>query len=422
MATIKYFIRPGKKNPTSIYVRFKSGNEVDQTAKSGIHVRKENWSAGSQLLKQRAEISNKDTLNDKLKEIRLHIENEFNEVHDKSDPGKDWLKTTIEKYHTPEKFDEGVISLFSYVENFIKKSTTRINPKSGKPVSYKMRREYERTFYYIKAFCEEQNKEYDFVHMDLGFYQEFTEFLQKKGLAVNTIGKKIQTLKIFLNAAKDEGKNPYDRYRSRRFVAITEESDTIYLTEDELAKIAATDFSERPALERVRDLFIIGCWTGVRFSDLHKINPDNIKGDWIRIKQAKTGNKVDIPVSPIVLEIIDKYDGTLPKPISNQKFNEALKKVALLSEINDKAQKTITKGGITRTKAYLKWQLVTTHTARRSFATNLYKRRFSSRLIMKITGHKTEKSFLSYIRATDDDDKQMFMEKWREEKMHIKVV
>lgn len=262
----------------------------------------------------------------------------------------------------------------------------------------------------------------DFKDIDMDFYHEFVEFLQKqeKKLAVNTIGKKIQTLKIFLNAASEEKKNYYTAYKSKKFVALSEESDSISLNEQELDTLYKHDYSKDPHHERVRDLFLVGCWTGCRFSDISQITAESISEGFIHLKQFKTGKRVVIPLHPVVTAIINKYKGNLPELISNQKFNLALKDIGKDVKFNQTVYKTITKGGMKTQTIKSKWALLTTHTARRSFATNLYKSGFPSISIMAITGHTTEKSFLKYIKVTPDEHARKLQEHW--DNRHLKVV
>jgi integrase len=307
-----------------------------------------------------------------------------------------------------------------------------------------MQREYEATFKHLKNYATEKNKVIDFKDIDITFYDDFIQYLQesspikptrskkidpdKQGdkktergkLAVNTIGKKIQTLKTFLNAATDEKLNNYDAYKSKKFVKLSEESESIYLNESDLEKLYKKDFKDRPGLERVRDLFLVGCWTGCRFSDISQITPESISEGFIHLKQYKTGEKVIIPLHPVVTAILNKYDGRLPETISNQKFNKALKEVAKEAEINEMTHKAITKGGVKVSTAHKKSDLVTSHTARRSFATNLYKSGFPSLSIMAITGHKTEDSFLKYIKVTPNEHAKKLQLHW--DSQHLKVV
>ncbi len=282
-----------------------------------------------------------------------------------------------------------------------------------------MVREYERTFHYLKGFAEHEKRNIDFSDIVLDFYHDFIGYLQSLNLAQNTIGKKIQTLKIFLNAATDAGVNTNMAFKSHRFTAINEESESIYLNDTELATLFELDLGKDVRLERVRDLFLVGCWTGLRFSDWNKVTPSNITNGNLKLKQQKTGGAVLIPLHPTVERLINKYNGNLPEVITNQKFNEYLKEVAKLAGFTDAVYKTITKGGITRTTKYEKWERVTTHTARRSFATNLYNAGLPSITIMAMTGHRTEAAFLKYIKVTPDEHANKVRELWKRQSMRV---
>jgi integrase len=448
MARIKFFTRTitkDKKALVPIYVRVIQGRGIDLVSKADILIKPGNWSNKTQQASQKADVfkffsgesnneqQGRQKFNNEIMMLRTFIESELMKVKNddlisrsqgikqegkqrKKEVSK-WLDITIDKYWHPEKYEE---NLFTYIQKFVDNSGTRINTKTGRPVCYKMQREYEVTFDYLKKYATKTGKKIDFKDINMEFYNGFTEYLQGEKLAVNTIGKKIQTLKIFLNSAKEENKNSYEAYKSKKFVATTEEADTIYLNEDELTKIYEHDFSKTPGLDRVRDLFLVGCWTGCRFSDIAQIKPESISEGLIHLKQFKTGTRVIIPLHPVVTAILNKYKGSLPEAITNQKFNEALKEIAQLSEINERTHKTITRGGVKKSTAYEKWELVTTHTARRSFATNLYKSGFPTLSIMAITGHTTEKSFLKYIKVTPDEHAKKLQVHWN--KSHLKVV
>ncbi|OFX39154.1 MAG: hypothetical protein A2X03_12520 [Bacteroidetes bacterium GWA2_40_15] len=450
MATIRFFTRTITKDKNllvPIYVRIKSGRKVDIVSKADILIKPENWSNETQKANQRADVfkfysgefrdeqKGRKKFNDRITELRSYLESELMQIK-QEDITSEWLKTVIDKHWHPDKYK---MTLFSFIQTFIDKSETKPNPKTGRPVSYKMRREYEVTFKYLKDYAASKKTVIDFKDIDLNFYDGFIQYLQwvpsdkqpissetksdqieGKKLAVNTIGKKIQTLKIFLNAAKEEGKNTFEAYRSKKFVAMTEESETIYLNEAELTKIYEHDFSKDPINEQIRDLFLVSCWTGCRFSDISQITPENVSDGFIHMKQYKTGKKVLIPLHPVVTAILNKYMGKLPEVTTNQQFNRALKDIAEAAKIDEMTHKAITKGGIKVSTSYKKFQLVTTHTARRSFATNLYKSGFPSISIMAITGHVTEKSFLKYIKVTPDEHAKKLQVHW--DNRHLKVV
>lgn len=431
MATIRLFTRTITKDKNAlvpIYVRIKSGRKIDLVCKTDILIKPDNWSNETQQARQRADVfrfksgesenekAGRQKFNDNVKELRASIESELM-LTQQAELNTEWLKITVDKHWNPDKYK---ITLFSYIESFIKRAKTKTNRKTGRPVSYKMQREYNVTFSYLKEFAAKNGKSIDFKNIDIEFYDNFVQFLQGRNLAVNTIGKKIQTLKIFLNAAKDENQNSYEAYKSKKFEALTEDAETIYLNESELQKLYDYDFSNNPTYDHVRDLFLVGCWTGCRFSDIAQITPENVSGGFIRIKQYKTGNKVVIPLHSVVATIMNKYDGKLPESISNQKFNKYLKDIAKLAKINDRITITITKGGVKVSHTNEKHRLVTTHTARRSFATNLYKSGFPTLSIMAITGHKTERAFLRYIKVTPEEHANKLQVHW--DKNLLKIV
>jgi integrase len=411
MATINFFTRTNTKADklVPVYCRFVSSRKAILRTKTGMFVKPDHFNNKSGSVRQKADFKDKDKFADRLNDLKGFIFKRYSEIN--IIPDKEWLIKTIDAFHNPDKYKEKPVTLFSFMQGFIDKAPKRNSSKTGSPVCYKQVREYERTFHYLKEYAASKSKEIDFKDITLDFYEDFIEYLQGLNLAKNTIGKKVQTLKIFLNAATDKGENLNKEYKSRRFKAISEESESIYLNEKELQSIAALDLSGS-YLDKVRDLFIIGCWTGLRFSDWGKITLANIDNGFLELQQAKTGGKVIIPIHPTVTAIMDKYNGQLPAVISNQKFNDYLKEVAKLAGLNEKVHKSITKGGINTSKAYFKHQLVTTHTGRRSFATNLYNAEFPTLSIMQVTGHKTEAAFLKYIKVTPREHAQKLKEFW----------
>jgi integrase len=193
------------------------------------------------------------------------------------------------------------------------------------------------------------------------------------------------------------------QFRHKKFFVTREETDAVYLTEREVVGLYRFDFSNNKRLEQVRDLFVFGCFVGLRFSDFSSVKPENIakiEGDYfIRLITQKTKELVIIPCNPLILDIFNKYKSSpnhLPKSISNQKFNDYLKIVCRQAGLTET-------GRLVTSPEKELCDCVSSHTARRSFATNYYLQGFPTIDLMKITGHKTEKAFLRYIRVTKLD-------------------
>lgn len=320
------------------------------------------------------------------------------------------MKDALDRHFRKKQSQDDFHSFFNY---YIELCDTRLNgQRSGQTISYKGKREYARTLYYIQEYEKDRKVRLEFDKIDMDFYEDFVAFLQSLNLATNTIGNKVTFLKALMEAAYKRGLTENIKYKS--FHALSEESDSVALNEEELQRVAHCNLSRHPKLERVRDLFIAGCWTGLRFSDLSLLSPIHISGGMINMRQQKTDKPVVIPVHPEFKRIWDGYGGKLPRVISNQKFNEYVKEVCKAARLRTKVQKAITKGGKRIVTVYEKWQLVSSHTARRSFATNLYKSGFPSISIMAITGHKSEAAFLKYIKVSKEEHARLLAEHWKE--------
>jgi integrase len=298
-----------------------------------------------------------------------------------------------------------VVTLFSFVDDYIKSIASL--RKSSSIVVYK---NVIKTLKEYKTFSQ---KRIDFDTISLDFYNDYSNYLiTEKKFKVNTIGKHFKTLKTFLNEATERGLNTRRDFQSKKFKVVQEDIDSIYLSENEIDQLYKLDLSKKKSFERVRDLFIIGCFTGLRFSDFSQLKPENIENGKIKIRTQKTNSTVIIPVHPRVDEIMAKYNKMLPEAISNQKMNEYLKLIGKDAKLNEKVQKIEFMDGKRKIEFVHKHDLISTHTARRSFATNLFKAGFPAIAIMKITGHKTDKAFMKYIRITNEQNAELLEKFW----------
>ena len=264
-----------------------------------------------------------------------------------------------------------------------------------------------------------------FASINMDFYEHFVKYLtETRKFAKNTIGDHIKKVKVFMNYANDKGYTTNKGHEHRKFQTISETPETVYLSDNELLLLYQKDLSNNPRLDRVRDLFIIGCYTGLRFSDLSQLTPDKFtqNGTRLKIKTVKTGEIVVIPLHWTIKEILLKYNSEIPRALSNQKMNKYLKELAEEAEINERITITKTKGGLNFTKTFEKHQLVTVHTSRRSFATNMFLAGVKTISIMKITGHKTERAFMKYIKITADQNADKLSEHPYFKKSPLKVI
>ena len=294
-------------------------------------------------------------------------------------------------------------TLFGFIQSLIDERTASKRIKQGSV------QVYNNAFKRLKDFANfEGLEEYSFSDISYSFFNRFAEYLTDRDFSDNHINKIISTFRMFLNEATKTGVNTNLNYKNVPIPVSKETADEIYLTKSELEKLYYFDFSNHLKLERVRDLFIVGAYTGLRFSDFSRIEQKHIREiegfPVIDIVTIKTSQNVIIPLHPFVESILKKYDGEVPS-ISQQKMNDYLKELGKkCGFLNDLVTKSITKGGVKKVEKLPKYSLLKTHTARRSFATNAFLSGFSTLSIMKITGHTTETSFMKYIKITDEQN------------------
>jgi integrase len=388
------------------------------------------WNKVTQRAKQTGGFREHPEFNQRLNDIASDIRTVYRSYlkdHKNQIPEPGALKSLLDKElkkRVPQT--DRIKTLFGFFEDLITQTEKggRVQPNTGKPYSRATIQVYKNTLQRLRDFQTNRKRPIDFNSIDLDFYTDFTEYLSKGlKLATNTIGKDVKTLKTVLNEATERGMNTNLQFKSRRFSTTSEQTDSIYLTENELREIEGLDLKENARLDNVRDLFLIGCYTGLRYSDFSIMKPEQIKDGFIEVKeQTKTGNSVVIPVHPTVKRILDKYAGQLPRSISNQKTNDYLKDIGIqIPSLKTPFSRTLTKGGVKVSQNFEKWELLTTHTARRSFATNEYLNGTQTVTIMAITGHKTEKAFLRYIKLTPKEHAKLLKTEW-EKRNHLKAV
>lgn len=407
MASVNFYLRSKTKQgyKLTLFLNFQKTQFFYFT---GFYLEKSNWDNNKQRVRNNKE--NCASINKKLeileKEACLLYEQYIAEA-------KELIQSEFKNH-----FDlitgktRAVNDFFEFVDNFIANSYSRTTNK-GETIKKGTITKYKNVFVTLKEFENYRKKPVHFQNIDSNFLKEFHTFLIKeKNFSVNNINKYIQTLKTFLNAAKQAGITIKDDYLT--FRVASEKAEHVVLSREELQKLFDFDLSGNDRLNNVRDMFLIGCYTGLRFSDFSTIRPDHIEGENIRLHQYKTGGLVQIPLHPNLKSLLERRKGILPRTISSTSFNKYIKEVCQIVGIKDKVEIKQTVGGKRITRMYRKWEIISSHTARRSFATDLYLRGIPAQTIMLFTGHTTLQSFLAYIVLSPEQQANMVRSAWGE--------
>ncbi len=421
MATINFKIQEkAKSDPTKIYIRLK-GKDFDYNVPTELLVSKKEWSNSKQKTKSLAESDSKKLdINKTLKDLKNYIVDELNNDQKEGfSIDKKWLTGKINLFSNKSSNNNNDVNFFltSYIFQFIETSKNRTNKRTGQKLKLRTIQDFEDTSNKLKLYEQKIGKRIKIIDVDLKFHKDFIEFLRNELLlGENTIGAKIDNLKSFLRDAELNKIKVDPIFKSKNFYSPSSETQDIYFDEDEITKLKNHDFEFDSYLDNARDWLLIGLWTGLRISDLLSITKKDIKDGYLDNTNFKTNIPVTIPLHPHVKEIINKRSGELPRKITDQSFNDYIKeiseivgfnevvlgsKMCVMLDSNNKPLLDKKGNKIHRKKQgmYSKYELVTSHICRRSFATNLYGK-LDTLTIMKITGHKTEKQFLSYIKIT----------------------
>lgn len=318
--------------------------------------------------------------------------------------------------------------------------------KSGKRVTEKGTRYTQGTLtsihqalIHFENFEKEQEKKHDFDDINMEFYLEYTAYLNRENFKLNTIGKNINWLKTVMSMAETEGYHRNVVYKDKRFKGARVETDSIFLTNEDLDKIRNVDLSHsQPGYALARDIFLVGVWTAQRISDYNHLKEEDIKttktrtivdvddpehpGEkkptivekemrYIYITQKKTGTKVSIPCSSELHSILEKYNYNIPH-LSDQKVNKYIQEVAKMAKLDEEVRIEYIKGGVKHVIMKPKHELVHSHTARRTGATLMYLSGMEIFDIMKITGHSTPLTLKRYIKADELQVVQKIVEKY----------
>jgi integrase len=239
--------------------------------------------------------------------------------------------------------------------------------------------------------------------------QGFTEHLAGDGLRNTTITRIVEHLRWFLRwaaVAGYYGGNLHETYRPKLKGGKFEAKAVVYLTLDELRRLETYDLSGHPTLAAIRDVFLFGCYSGLRFSDIRALNTADIHGGKIHVVTKKTDDPLTIELNSHTAAILDRWHGRLRNgkalpAISNQKTNDRLKELAKLAGIDSPVHLTYFKGSERYDETVPKWEVLTTHAARRTFVVTALTLGIPAEVIIKWTGHTDYKAMKPYIAIVD---------------------
>lgn len=394
---------PKSDKETLIYFRSYFGNENKNFIYStGEKIKPSEWDFEN---RQPNDLNGRTKKSENHRSIKKQLDRYssfFTEIVNRFKNINEELTTDILKQRFDEEFKRKIIKddFLRIYQEFLKEKE---NDYTGKSISNSTLKRYKCNLNLLLEFQRDYK-----VKITLGKFDEkvFNKFLkyctEEKKHSANTIHRNIGLLKTFLGWALNK-KYTYNNDFINFQKPPKFRTDEIALNMEQVEIIYNHDFSKNKRLERVRDLFVLGCVTGLRFGNYSRITKDDIAGDFIRVIDMKSKSKnLAIPLNSISRSILEKYDYELPT-ISNQKMNKFIKEVFQELEFTDEIKKTMKYGDELVEKKSEFYKRISSHTARRSFITIMKNKRVPDKVIMSYTGHTSLEVFNAYYRPSEED-------------------
>lgn len=340
------------------------------------------------------------------------------------------IETSLSKEYSKYISDQVVVTnelLKSFLDNLLKKKTVESKPVltdtffefAYNHLEDKKSRVTKATFYSyrqtlikLETYSALLKINITFDSFDIKFVNSFNKFLQEHyNHKQNSISKHFKNLKTYLIEASNRGFIKNSGFVVKDFFSPTENTTAIYLDEKELKKMYDEDLTDNPSMELARDIFLIGCYIGQRVGDYNGLSKDDIvtiKGiSFFKIRQSKTKTDVLCPITKEISEIMKlRHNNLPPKKLNEPDINDNIKDLGKRLGFTKKIKCEFTQGGKKIVQMLPKYELIMTHTARRSFCTNMYLKKMPVYDIMLFSGHKTEREFYKYIKIKDEERAQ----------------
>ena len=413
MATVNFLFRSARKEaPLNLRLLFAhNGKNFVIGGKTQKIVTQDYWE--NVHSKQRINDIERANFQKEVKEHNAQLENHildaFVKVDDPATVNKEWLKEVIQEYYSPTKekpkAPDKLTDFILFYSDIKSNDLSETRLKRLTVVRNKLLR-YE-------AHTGENVLISDVNDV---FKKDFINYGKSENYAHNTLKTDLSVIKTVCTYAGQW--NIKTSQQLENFKISDKEVKSVYLSFDELKAIAEKEFPKNSYLDNARDWLIVSCYTGQRISDFLRFTPEMVtkkKGKYfLEFVQQKTGSRITIPFLKEAKAIFDKHGGNFPRPISHQRYNDYIKEVCKEVGINEPTKggvlkciaddpKKATRNDYRRTlKTVPKYELVSSHIGRRSFATNYYGE-VPTNYLIKITGHSTEKMFLNYIQKNEKE-------------------
>ncbi|PRY14368.1 site-specific recombinase XerD [Pontibacter ummariensis] len=405
--TLNYYLdKPKSETDTAIYLYMRVGTHTIKL-KTGQYINPRYWNtkADKNGNHVKRNYTGSPEFNGWLDSHKKDLHKLYNKLTEERDLSIPELREAVNGFFEKKQPSEAM-DFFEHLQEYIDISATERS--KGTITKYKV------FLKQLKAFSEKYRYRITFDTIDLRFFDLFKTYLQQVLKHTdNTLWKDFTTLKTFMAWAMERGL--HQNLAFKKFKAPQKDVEIIYLTEKELMMLYDAKIPVGSKLDKVRDVFCFGCFTGQRYSDIANLKHSDIKGDKWVLRTVKTDRAHQVPLNGFALAILEKYkDAPKPLPVmSNQKTNDYLKDLGELVGINEPTTLTKRRGNEKLVNSQPKYEFISTHTARRTFITLSLEKGMRPEVVMRISGHTNYATFKKYIKISEKVAEQEMNSIWQ---------
>lgn len=422
MVKINFYLdKPNSVKQTCIMVSCHASKRIKVS--TGISIDPEHWNRNKQEVKDITATNRfRKKTNKKLRKIKSRIEKAYLKISLKN---RLITRDDILAALKPKEKIDFIPIYESYIESLV-------NTKKKNTI-----KKHTTTFNSIKNFQNRTGFEISFDKIGKDFFDAYIDYFvnhadnikhdphiinppdSKMGLTNNTIDSYLTRLKIFMNYANDH-KLTNNTYHKKLKLTI-DEVEIISLTFEELESLENLKLPEGGKLDNARSLFLLECYTSLRYSDIKNLKPDHLKDDaiFLDVTTIKTNDRLRIPISPPAKKLIQELKAGKIRSVSNQKLNTYLKELCKLAEIDEPCLITRHSGAKRIEMMYHKWELISSHVGRKTFVTLHYLAGVPVEILMAITGHKDYRNFKRYLKIGEKDKVKAINDVWAKYKPEL---
>lgn len=408
----------GTKEIKKLAVRFYH-NRLDLSVALNVMLTEKEWDFDNQM------VVNNNEVTIALQELKTAILRQYNKDFCKGVLiDKIWLQKLVNTTFMRPKEEIGLVSpdhtiyLSDFATWWLENKSLGWNVSAKKKMDAGLKNQYKKFVSLLEDYQDEIGEKLQIRNVRISDMKSFVDFLETENYQVGTIERHVGRFRFFMNRALENDIELSQSYKQRIYFDKDDDIEGIYLNEREIQKIVNHDFSDNYDLEITKQNFIIGIHTGLRVSDFLRLDTSNMSDGFFKIKTKKTGTKVIIPMHPEVKKVLDSNFGNLPPKVTKTDFNIHIKTICEKCEIDYLVYGKLFDKDLKRKKIgyFKKFQLISSHICRRSFATNNYGI-VDDNVIKSICGWSAKSNQLeNYNKTTKAEYATIMQNKWNDER------